>query len=200
MTGASFFDVVGSQRAYRSFADTAVSDEVVAQVLAAATFAPSAENKQPWEFVVVRDAVLRARIGDLTRRVWEESGREHSRGRISDAMLADVERGATGGVSAAPVLIVVAADTERGLAVTVPSSVFPAIQNLLLAATALGLGSALTTITTVPAAELSALVGLPEHVVPVAVIPLGYPAKALGPPRRDPFAQHAHRDRYGTPW
>jgi nitroreductase len=200
MTDASFFDVVGSQRAHRSFADTDVPDGMVAEILAAATFAPSAENKQPWEFVVVRDAERRARIGDLTRRLWEESGREHSRGRISEAMLADVERGATGGVSGAPVLVVVAADTERGLAVTVPSSVFPAIQNLLLAATALGLGSALTTITTVAAAELSALVGLPEHVVPVAVIPLGYPAKKLGPPRRDPFAEHTHRDTYGTPW
>jgi nitroreductase len=200
MTDASFFGVVGSQRAYRAFTEEEVSDDLVAQVLAAATFAPSAENKQPWEFVVVRDAELRAQIGDLTRRMWEMAGREHSRGRITAAMLADVERGAMGGVSAAPVLVVVAADTERGLAVTVPSSVFPAIQNLLLAATALGLGSALTTITTLLADELSALLELPEHVVPVAVIPLGHPAKKLGPPRRDPFAQHAHRDRYGTPW
>ncbi|HEY7439653.1 MAG TPA: nitroreductase family protein, partial [Acidimicrobiia bacterium] len=78
MTDASFFDVVGAQRAYRSFTEAEVSDDLIAQVLAAATFAPSAENKQPWEFVVVRDAELRARIGELTRRMWEMAGREHS--------------------------------------------------------------------------------------------------------------------------
>jgi hypothetical protein len=43
-------------------------------------------------------------------------------------------------------------------------------------------------------------VGLPGHVVPVAVVPLGRPARPLGPPRRDPFARHAHRETYGTPW
>ena len=97
-------------------------------------------------------------------------------------------------------LIVVAADTERGLPVTVPASTFPAIQNLLLAAGALGLGRALTTITTGFADELRAAVELPEHVVPVAVIPLGFPERPLGPPRRDPFRHHTHRDRYGEPW
>ena len=63
--------------------------------------------------------------------------------------------------------IVVCADTRRGLEATVDSSLFPAIQNLLLAATALNLGSALTTITTGYRAELQAIVGLPDEVWPV---------------------------------
>ena len=75
-----------------------------------------------------------------------------------------------------------------------PSSIFPAVQNLLLAATALGLGSALTTITIGYRDELRDLLGLPDHVVPVAVVPIGHPARALGPPRRDPFAD-AHPPR-----
>jgi nitroreductase len=115
-------------------------------------------------------------------------------------MLADVDQGATGGVAAAPVLVVVCADTDRGLEVTVPSSIFPAVQNLLLAATALGLGSALTTITTSFRGELQALLGLPQPVWPVAVVPIGYPARPLGPPRREPFAAHTHRERYDEPW
>jgi nitroreductase len=98
------------------------------------------------------------------------------------------------------VLVVVAADTERGFPSTVGSSIFPAIQNLLLAATALGLGSALTTITTAFADELRELLGLPEHIAPQAVVPLGYPARPLGLSRREPFAEHTHRDRFGTPW
>ena len=75
-----------------------------------------------------------------------------------------------------------------------PSSIFPAIQNLLLAAGALGLGSALTTIATAFADELRDAVGLPETVVPVAVVPLGVPARPLGPPRREPV-RRAHPPR-----
>jgi nitroreductase len=194
------FAVVHAQRACRTFRDEPVPDELIGRVLDAATFAPSAENRQPWEFVVVRDPARRGRIGDLMRRAWEAHGREHSRPRLDPAVFADVDRGATGSISAAPVLVVVAADTERGLPATVPSSVFPAVQNLLLAATAVGLGAALTTIATTFVDELRAVVDLPETVVPVAVVPLGYPARPLGAPRRDPFAEHTHRDTYGTPW
>jgi nitroreductase len=195
-----FFEVVARQRACRAFSDVPVSDETVARLLHAATFAPSAENRQPWEFVVVRDSATRSAIGDLTRRAWENGGRAFSEERLSAAMLRDVDQGATGGVARAPVNIVVCADTHRGLEATVASSIFPAVQNLLLAATALGLGSALTTITTGFRAELQRLLELPEYVWPVAVIPIGHPARPLSPPRRDEFAAHTHRERYGLRW
>jgi len=195
------FDVVHRQRACRAFSEQAVSDDLLAQVLDAATFAPSAENRQPWEFVVVRDAELRTRVHDLTQRAWEGGGRRMAEARLDDALLGEVDRGISGGgYRGAPVLVVVAADTDRCLEATIASSVFPATQNLLLAATALGLGSALTTLTTAFADELAALVGLPDTVVPQVVVPLGFPARPLGPPRREPFASHAHRDRYGTRW
>jgi nitroreductase len=194
------FAVVRRQRACRAFSDDPVDDAVIARVLEAATFAPSAENRQPWEFVVVRDPRTRAHLGDLTAQAWEAGGREFARTRLDDKLMADVDAGATGGVAAAPVMIVVCADTARGLVQTVPSSIFPATQNLLLAATALGLGSALTTLTTAFAAEIRALLGLPEQLVPVAIVPLGQPARALGPPRREPFDAHTHRERYGTAW
>jgi nitroreductase len=96
--------------------------------------------------------------------------------------------------------IVVCADVKRGLEATIASSIFPAVQNLLLAATAVGLGSALTTITAGFRAEMQEILGLPEHVRPVALVPVGYPERALGPPRREPFATHTHRDHYGRPW
>jgi nitroreductase len=197
---SDLFSVVARQRAHREFSDAPVPDADIERVLEAATYAPSAENRQPWEFVVVRDAARRAAIGDLTHRAWETAGRAFSEGRLSPELFADVERGATGGVSRAPVAVVVCADVERGLEQTVPSSIFPAVQNLLLAATALGLGSALTTITVGYRDELRGLLGLPDHVVPVAVVPLGHPARALGPPRREPFSAHTHREHYGEPW
>jgi nitroreductase len=195
-----FFAVVERQRAYRAFSDDPVDDETIGRVLSAATFAPSAENKQPWEFVVVRDDATRAALGDLSRRAWEERGRAFSESRLTPAMLADVDRGATGGVAHAPVNIVVCADVQRGLAATIPSSIFPAVQNLLLAATALGLGSALTTITTGYRTEMQAILGLPQAVWPIALVPVGYPAQSLGRPRRKPFSEHTHRELYGRPW
>ena len=197
---ADLFAVIHRQRAARSFSSEPVPDEALARVLDAATFAPSAENRQPWEFVVVRDEDARRQLGDVMQRAWAGGGKEFAATRISAGMLADVDRGMTGGVAGAPVLLVVAADTERGLKETVPSSIFPAVQNLLLAATAVGLGSALTTLATVFAAEVRSLTGLPDHVQPVALIPLGYPARRLGPPRREPFSAHTHRERYGEAW
>jgi nitroreductase len=195
------FAAVHAQRAHRDFAATPVDDEVVARVLDAATFAPSAENRQPWVFVVVRDDARRAALHDLTERAWEGGGREFAARRLDAALLADVEHGiAGGGYRAAPVVVVVAADMGRCHPATVAASIFPAVQNLLLAATAVGLGSALTTLTTAFAAELAALLELPETVVAQAVVPLGYPARPLGPPRREPFAARTYRDGFGVPW
>jgi len=194
------FEVVHRQRACRTFSREPVDDDIVERVLDAATFAPSAENRQPWVFVVVRDPGRRSAIGALTRRAWEGGGRAHSEGRLSPALLADVETGAQGGVAGAPVLVVAAGDTRLGDRRVIEASVFPAIQNLLLAATAVGLGSSLTTLPLVFGGELASIVELPAEVLPMAVIPLGWPARPLSPPRRLPVAEKAHREIFGTPW
>ncbi|MSO79009.1 MAG: nitroreductase [Acidimicrobiia bacterium] len=198
---SGFFDLVHHQRAYRTFSDEPVDDATIGRLLDAAVHAPSAENRQPWEFVVVQDPALRSSLLDFAEKAWDGGGREFAEARLTPGLMADVERGiAGGGYRDAPVLIVVAADIERGLKVTVPSSIFPAIQNLLLAATELGLASALTTISMGFTEDLQAMLGLPAHVVPQAVIPIGHPVRPLGPSKRDPFETHTHRDRFGTPW
>jgi nitroreductase len=199
--GVEFFDVVRRQRAHREFAATPVPDDVVQRVLEAATYAPSAENSQPWVFVVVRDDAIRAAIADLTERAWAAGGRAFAERRLTPGLLAEVDHGiAGGGYRTAPVVVVIGADLDRCLEQTVASSIFPAVQNLLLAAGALGLGSALTTLGTAFASEFRELLALPDSVVPVAVVPLGYPARQLGLSRRDPVATRTHRDRFGTPW
>jgi len=198
--GREFFDVVLSQRACRSFADRPVDDELVARCLEAATHAPSAENLQPWVFVVVRDPDRRAAIGDLVRQLWRQGGRAHSEGRLSPALLDDVEQGAEGGIAAAPVLVVVCGDASIGLEATLPASVYPAVQNLLLAANALGLGSAMTTLATLGGDRLSSLLDLPTTVRPMAVTPLGWPLRPLAPPRRLPVRTRAHLETFGHPF
>ena len=173
----------------------------MAAILEAATHAPSAENRQPWVFVVVRDPATRGAIAELTLRLWEAGGRAHSERTLVPKFFAAVDEFMDGGYGGAPVLVVVAGDGRDGLPPAMLSaSVFPAVQNLLLAAAALGYGSALTTLAAADPGALAAAVGLPEGVRPLAVVPLGRPATKLGPPRRRPVAEVAHLDRYGSPF
>jgi nitroreductase len=195
-----FFEVVTSQRAARSFLPDDVDDADLTRILTAATHAPSAENSQPFVFIVVRDPETRAAIGKITARIWEGGAKAMEAERLSADFLRDVDQGAMGGVAGAPVLVVVCGDTRLTYAGAMESSVFPAVQNLLLAAHALGLGSTLTTLPVFGGPEFSELLGLPPEVVPVAVIPIGHLTKALGPPRRQPLSEKAHLNRYGTPY
>jgi nitroreductase len=194
---SDFFDVVHRQRACRNFSSDAVDDSVLEKVLDAATFAPSAENKQPWVFVVVKEEQTRARMAELTRQVWQGGARAYEEKHLDARILADVDKGITEGFARAPVVVVVCGDAEHSFEQTLPSSVFPATQNLLLAATAVGLGSALTTLATAMAKELTETLELPEHVKPMAVVFLGWPAKKLGPPKRISYREKTHLDRHG---
>jgi nitroreductase len=148
----------------------------------------------------VRDPAVRATIGELTARLWQGGARALEAERLPPALLDEVEQGAMGGIAAAPVLVVVCGDTRLAFPSTMDASVFPAVQNLLLAAHACGIGSTLTTLPVLGGDELPGLLGLPPEVVPVAVIPLGHPPRPLGPPRRRPLSEKAHLDRYGTPF
>ena len=193
-----FYEVVGRQRAHRRFRPEPVDSDVVERLLWAATRAPSAENAQPWQFVVVRDAERRAGLAELARRAWEGGAKDYEQGRLPDALFANVDQGATGGLATAPLWIVVAADTAKAPDGALGSSIWPAVQNLLLAATAEGLGSALTTLSLAFAEEAAGLLGLPDRVKPFAAVPIGRPARELGPPRREPLADHVHAERFGS--
>jgi len=166
-------------------------------VLDAARFAPSAENTQPWVFVVVRSAERRAALAALMETLWSMAP---DRGLDAD-LQQDTDAGFRGGFATAPVWVVVGGDTTAVADTTsLAASVYPAVQNLLLAATAVGLGSAMTTIATYAPDQVRELAGLPEAVRPMALIPLGWPARPLGPPRRRPVPEIAHRETYGSPW
>jgi nitroreductase len=195
--GPTFFDLVLRQRACRDFAPDPVPDEDVARMLEAAVHAPSAENAQPWVFVVVRDVDRRRRIAELTRGLWDGGAGDHSRPRLPAGLFAEVDGAIRSGFGGAPVLVVVAGDgRDPTTRATLGASVFPAVQNLLLAANALGYGSALTTLPTVAAAELRDVVQLPEGLEPMAVVPIGLPSRPLGRPRRLSPSAKTYLDRY----
>jgi nitroreductase len=189
------------QRACRSFTDDVVGDDDLATMLRAATHAPSAENSQPWVFVVVRDPDTRRAIADLTRRVWDGGARHHAEQRLHAAFLEAVDTFVRAGYGGAPVLVVVAGDGRAGASdALLASSVFPATQNLLLAAAALGYGSSMTTLAAHAPDQLAKIVALPTGVRPFAVVPIGRSATAQGPPRRRPVHEVAHLDAFGVPF
>lgn len=200
MTDPTFFDVALNQRAHRRLLPDPVPEPDIERILAAAVCAPSAQNIQPWEFVVVRDAELRDQIAALTKELWDSFARDFAKDSVDSAQFADVDRWATGGIAEAPVLVVVCLDTAKLPLEMAGSSLWPAVQNLLLAARALGYGSLMANLPTYAGGALNELLGLPDHIEPQATVPIGRPARQLGAPRRDPFSDHTHRDRWGTAW
>lgn len=200
MSASDLVEVMAGQRACRWFSDEPVPDDDISRLLELATRAPSAENTQPWVFVVVRDHRVRATIDDLTRRLWRDGARAHAESRLDAGLLADVDGAIDAGFGGAPVLVIVAADTSLVPRRAMGASVYPAVQNLLLAANAMGYGSALMTLPTFAPDELRAAIDLPAHSEPLAVVPLGRPRRPLGPSRRQPVSTKAHLDHFGTPF
>ena len=194
-----FFEVAHQQRAHRFLEPDEVPEAHIEQILDAAIRAPSGQNTQPWQFVVVQDPQVRRTIADATRDAWVGFAREYSRPEVDTYQWTHTDKWAMESLADAPVMIVVCGDTQAMDAALLGSSIFPATQNILLGALALGYGSLLSTLPTF-APAVGEVLGLPAHLIPMAVIPIGRPSRRLGPPRRVPFADKTHRDRFGRPW
>ena len=176
------------QRAIRTFTDEEVPDALIDQVLTAAIHGPSGSNTQPWHFIVIRDPAVKQAISD----VYEEARTAANQDRPL----------AAGGVrqplAAAPVLIVACVNTPASgqAGFQTGASIYPSVQNLMLAARALGLGTVLTTLHRRRKAQIHQILGIPDHIESAAIIPLGWPDREYGPNRRPPLAQFVMRDRW----
>jgi len=198
-TNMSLFDAISSQRAIRHFSAQPVSDEAVETMLHAAIHAPSGGNRQPWRFIVIRDAEIKRRLGQWYLAAW--------RAAIADmeALTQPYRHGAelAQQMAMVPVLILVCIDHgEAGTGpgpVTRGASIYPAVQNLMLAARALGLGTVLTTLHTQYENDIKAFLNIPASVETAALIPVGYPAKGMrfGDARRKPLSEVIFHDRWG---
>ena len=201
----SLFEAMHTQRAIRRFTDVPVSDEAIQRILEAAVRAPSGRNKQPWRFIVIRDAETKQKIGDYYRRACEQAG-------IGQEPIPGLSKKVNESVAHlarhmgdAPVLILVCNEYVSEEAVgsstlLTGSSIYPAVQNLLLAARALGLGTALTTVHSMFEDEIKTMLGIPANVQTAALIPLGYPSpeERFGGSRRKPVAEVTHFDRWSN--
>lgn len=199
----SLFEAIHTQRAIRRFTDEPVSDEAIRRILEAAIRAPSGRNTQPWRFIVIRDTATKRRIGDYYRRACEEAG-------IGQEPIPGLSKKVNDSVThlayhmgEAPVLILACyeylnEDAVRPSTLLTGSSIYPAVQNLLLAARALGLGTSLTTVHSMFEEEIKDLLGIPANVQTAALIPLGYPSpeERFGGSRRRPAAEVTHFDRW----
>ncbi len=214
----NFFDVLETQSAVRRFRPDPVPDAAIRRVLEAATRAPSARGAEPWFFVVVRDLAVRREIAAHYRRAWEAGAAftaatdadRDVRDRPHYAALMRAAGELAADLAAAPVLIVCCLDRAQLGPIVGPdgalrspvsayASIFPAVQNLLLAARALGLGTTLTTLHVGFEPALKALLGVPATVDVVAMVPLGYPAGPFRRPRRKPVDAVTFLDRWGRP-
>lgn len=207
------FDAMRTQRSVREYTDQDVSDDDIERVLEAASWAPNAGNRQLWEFIVVRDREAKNALAEIYRESFDILGklitpdapapdaRTHPRTMMKwSRKLADT-------LESVPVLIVIGYDrslspfTAEGSIKafadeTVYTGVMPAVQNLMLAARALGLGTCLTTAANVLEGKTKVALGVPQHIQLVALLPLGYPAHEFNEVSRIPVAEKVHHDRW----
>jgi nitroreductase len=201
---------IATTRAIRRYRPEPVPPEVLRDILFAATRAPSGSNRQPFRFVVLGDgpnaAAAKALIGAAARRTWSgKRGRdrydEGSGGRDDSpkARMARTMQQYVDGIDDAPVLILACLVRYREPVPIEGASVFPACQNLLLAARALGYGGVMTGFHRLAEAELRPLLGIPDGVALMATITLGRPRGSHGPVRRRPLGELVFEERWDDP-
>lgn len=199
------FATLYTTRALRRFKPDPVSDEVLFQVLDAAIRAPSGQNAQDWRFIVVRDSAL---LGDMQRwsatpwqrylaRFGGDASKIDALPRSQRLSLRSVEH-LVHHLAEVPVVVLVLG--LKGRHSTPGGSTFPAVQNLLLAAHAVGLGGSVFNFPLSHEAELRERLGIPDNNQIYCVLPIGYPTDRHGPLKRRPVKDVVYLERFGERW
>ncbi|HTN79992.1 MAG TPA: nitroreductase family protein [Acidimicrobiales bacterium] len=209
-------DALLTTRAMRRYSDEPVTDEEILHCLQAAQQAPSGGNVQPWQYLVVTDAPLRTAVGALYRRAYDRYERtllavtprfrtpedESSWRRTAAASrhLADHFGEAPAMVLfLLPIIEWTPRDDEGPMDIgPLYASVYPAVQNFMLAARGLGIGTALTTVVRILHDDLRAVLAIPETMEVAAVVPMGRPTGEFGRARRKPVAAVTHWQQFGN--
>lgn len=210
---ATLHALMATTRSIRRISPEPVDDDVLTRVLQAAVWAPSGGNRQPWRMVVVRDRALKEGLGRIYSREWAGYV-EMNMARVAgqpEHIVEQVRSGLAVGTRLAetladvPVVVIFVHDpnqvftTDANLGrtpVVGGASLYPAVQNLLLAARAEGLGGVLTTLIAAREPEVRELLDIPAPWGVHAMVPLGVPMGGHGPLRRAPLASMVMHDRW----
>jgi len=208
MTGElhDLFEIMATTRSMRRLKPDPVPNDLIRQILEAGTYAPSGGNTQRWRFLVVRDPTVKQTIGTLYKRAWDEVVNPRYRSGAPApgtsperfARMLDAAQHLADHIHEAPVWIVPCMEGANP-GRTAGSSIYPAVQNMLLAARALGLGATLTTLYLNFEREAETALGLPPDVHSYALLPIGYPMGRFGPVSRVPLAEVVYEDQWGRP-
>jgi nitroreductase len=203
------FEIIQTTRAMRRLKPDPVPDELIRKVLEAGVCAANGGNTQRWRFLVIKDAKIKKQVQVYYKKAFDEvvgprylssapppgvSRERYTRQHAAVEYLTDH-------FHEAPVWIVACLD--EGTATPTRSSgasIYPAVQNMLLAARALGLGTTLTTRHLLHEKDAEAALGLPPGVHSYAILPIGYPMGRFGPVGRGPLADIVYEDRWGQPY
>ena len=209
----SFTDVISTTRSIRRIKPDPVPVDALERVLQAAVWAPSGGNRQPWRMVVVRDHAVKRQLRDLYVDEWAAYV-EFNMHNVRNAPQEIKDRTAAGlapGTALAdtldqvPVIVmfvhdarlIYVTDNELGrTSVVGGASLYPAVQNLLTAARAEGLGGVLTTLICRREPEVKEILNLPKDWAVHAMVPLGWPRGGHGPLTRMPLESMVHYDRW----
>ncbi len=198
-------EIIHSTRAMRRLKPDPIPDDLVRRVIEAGLAAPNPSNQQRWRFLVVRDAEAKRQIQRYYARAFEEGVRDHylasppPPGVTQEQYLRQLKAVTylTDHFHEAPVWVVACLQDGESPGRGAGASIYPAVQNMLLAARALGLGATLTTRHLRYGAEVDAILGLPPDAHSYAIVPLGYPMGRFGPTRRAPLSEVVFDDRWG---
>jgi nitroreductase len=207
--GNDVLEIIRTTRAMRRLKPDPVPDEMIRTILQSAICAPNGGNTQTWRFLVVKDPEIKKAVQVHYKRALDEviGPRYASAAPPPGATKEGYHRQHTAveylteHFHEAPVWIVACIDHgEDPPNRASGASIYPAVQNMLLTARALGLGATLTTRHLFYEKESEAALGLPPGVHSYAILPIGYPMGKFGPVGRGDLAQFVYLDRWGEAW
>ncbi|CAA0114352.1 NADH dehydrogenase [Halioglobus japonicus] len=211
------YDAMSTQRAVRRLREDPIPDDVLKRLLQAGAWAPSGGNLQPWRVIVVRDDQRKQQLAQLYQAQWAVFAAQYQKGlaRLTGEALAKQERILASGdylsehFASAPVVLVycfnpkLMAITDSDLdrpSVVGGGSVYPAIQNTMLACVSEGIGCTLTTLLCLEEAAMKEILEIPKDWHTCAAVPIGYPqGKGHGPITRRAVEEQCFADRFGDP-
>jgi nitroreductase len=202
------FEIMSNTRSMRRLKPDPVPDALIKKILHAGLGAANGGNTQKWRFMVIKDPAIKKAVQVWYKKAFDEVvGPRYASSAPppgSDPSKYKRQHGAveylTDHYHEAPVWIVACMEDGPNPNRSAGASVYPAVQNMLLAIRALGLGSTLTTRHLQFEKETEAALGLPPGVHSYAILPVGYPMGKFGPTGRGKMSEFVFGDKYGETW